>query len=162
MRKIASIFVIGLLIAAAPALAQQKAASNNRAMKEAKLLEKKVTEVVNKKDAAGYAALYTSNGIFLAPDGSSSKGHAAIEALQAATFKAWGDYKFAVVTKDAGTIGNGIWTIDEATIDGKGPNGPISIRSHVLNILVPQGKDWKIAVTSVGLNVTPPGMPPQR
>jgi uncharacterized protein (TIGR02246 family) len=163
MRKaIVTAFAVALALAVTPALAQQKSAPTDRAMEAATAMAKKVTDAINKKDAAGYAALYTSDGVFVGPDGKAVKGAAAITALQAATFKAWGDFKFSATTQEARATGNRVWAIVDATIDGKGPNGPISLRSHVLNVYVPEGKGWKIAVTSVGLNVTPPGMPPAR
>ena len=162
MRKLWLALGFALIVAAAPAVAQQKAPASDRATQTATAMQKRVADVINKKDAAGYAALYTADGVFVGPDGNSAKGAAAIAAVQTGTFKAWGDYKFAATTREARAIGNRVWAILDATIDGKGPNGPIAIRAHVLNVYVPDGKGWKIAVTSIGLNVTPPGMAPAR
>ena len=129
-------------------------------MERANAMQKKIVELLNKRDAAGYAALYTADGVVIGPDGSLATGHAAIEASEVAALKAWGDAKFATVTKEARAIGNGvIWTVLDSTIDGKGPNGPIALHSHVLNMYVLDGKDWKIAVSSIGLN---PARPAQR
>ena len=161
MRKIIVLSAIAL-VAAAPAMAQQKSSANDRAMAREAAMAKKVAELFNKKDAAGLAALYTSDGIFVAPTGQVAKGHAAIEAAEAATIKAWGDFTFSGVAKEAGTVGNGSWGLLDLTINAKGPSGAMTTHSHSLNVLVREGKEWKIAVTSVGSNVAPPGAMPQR
>ena len=161
MRKIISMSAIAFL-AAAPAFAQPKSTANDSAMARETAMGKKVSELFNKKDAAGLAALYTSNGVFIDPTGKVSRGRAAIEATEAATIKAWGDFTFTGVAKEAGTVGNGSWGLIDVTVNAKGANGPMTTHSHSLNVLVREGKEWKIAVTSVGANVAPPGAPPQR
>src|SRR6185437_1209020 len=161
MRKIISMSAIAL-VAAAPAFAQQKSTAHDRAMARETEMGKKVSELFNKKDAAGLAALYTTNGIFIDPTGKVARGRAEIEAAEAATIKAWGDFTFNWAAKDAGVVGNGSWGLIDVTVNAKGANGPMTVRSHSLNVLVPVGKEWKIAVTSIGANVPAAGAPPQR
>jgi uncharacterized protein (TIGR02246 family) len=146
----------GLLAASAPAFAQQKAT-----MARAAATEKQIVDLFNKKDAAGLAAHFTSDGVFVGTDGKTATGKAATEAAYAETFKAFGDFKYSAEVKAAHAIGKGYWMLVEASVERKGPNGPISIRSHVVYVVVPAGKDWKIEMASIGANV-PPGGPPQR
>lgn len=162
MRKVISILAVALVIAAAPARAQQNAASNARTMARAVAIEKNIVELFNKRDAAGLAAHYTRDGIYVGPDGKPVTGRAAIEAAYAASFKAWGDFKFTGEVKAARAVGGAFWTLVEATVDGKGPAGPIALRSHVVNVVVPAGRDWRIQIGSVGPNVSPPSAPTQR
>jgi len=162
MRNVLSISAIALLAIAAPALAQQKAAGTDRAMAQAVEWQKRVADIFNTHSAVGVAALYASDAAFVDPSGNGVKGRAAIEAVEVATFKAWGDFKFASTIKEARAIGNGLWFTFETTVDAKGANGPFTVRLHGLNVLVRQGKDWKIAATSLGVNLPPPGASPQR
>ena len=86
-----------------------------------------------------------------------------METMQANTYKGWGDgYKFSSEPKEAHALGNGYWFTFETTIELKRPNGPVTTRIHGVNVMVPEGKGWKVALTSVGANVPGPGAPPQR
>jgi uncharacterized protein (TIGR02246 family) len=161
MRKILPAFAMALVAAAAPAVAQQKPTANDSSMERAAAMEKTIVDAFNKKDAAALAALYTRSAVFVGPDGKAVTGRAAIEATEASTLKAWGDFKFTGEVKEAHAVGNGFWAIFDSSVDGNGPNGPVKVRSHVLNVFVPVGKDWKVAVTSIGANVPPPGAPPR-
>lgn len=162
MRNVLSILMISLLAIAAPAVAQQKAAGSDRAMAQAVAWQKHVADVFNTHSAASVAALYSADAVFVDPSGNAVTGRPAIEAVEVATFKAWGDFKFASTIKEARAIGNGVWFTFETTVDAKATNGPFIVRLHGLNVLVRQGKDWKIAVTSLGVNLPPPGASPQR
>jgi ketosteroid isomerase-like protein len=139
-------------------MAQEKSAADGTAMKRADAMEKKIVDAFNKKDPAALANLYTDNAVFVGPDGKALMGHAAIQQDEADTIKAWGDFTFKGELKEAGAFGRGFWGLYEASVDGNGPHGPVKVRSHVLNLFVPVGKDWKIVVTSIGANVQPPGM----
>ena len=162
MRTVISISVIGLLIATAPAFAQQKSRADDRAMARAVAQQKMLVDLVNKGDAAGLAKAYAADGIFVDPAGAVAKGRAAIEKEQADTYKGWGNYTFTSTPKEAHAVGNGYWYTVDTTIEIKRPNGPIITHAHGLNVMMPEGKGWKIAITSVGLNVPPPGAMPQR
>jgi ketosteroid isomerase-like protein len=154
MRSITAIAIV-LSLAAAPALAQQKSSANARALEHATALEKMIVDAFNKKDAAGLAALYTSNALFVAPDGKTYRGRAEIEKDEANTIKAWGDFKFAGEVIEAHAVGSGFWAVFSSSVDGNGPNGPVKVRSHVVNVVVPVGKGWKVVMTSIGANVPP-------
>jgi uncharacterized protein (TIGR02246 family) len=157
MRQFVAIGV-ALLVVSAPALAQHKPSA---AMAQTVAVEKQIVDFFNKKDAAGLAAHFTTDGVFVGTDGKTTTGKAATEAAYAETFKAFGDFKYSAEVKAAHAIGNGFWMLVEASVEKKGPAGPISIRSHVVYVVVPAGKDWKIEMASIGANV-PPGGPPQR
>jgi hypothetical protein len=86
-----------------------------------------------------------------------------METMQANTYKDRGDgYKFSSEPKEAHALGNGYWFTFETTIEMKRPNGPVVTRIHGINAMVPEGKGWKVAATTVGTNVPGPGAPPQR
>ena len=160
MRKaIVTASAVVLALAITPALAQQKSKANDRAMERANALEKKVIAGFNNKDAAAVAALYTADAVFVGVDGAAVTGPAAIQAVDAGTIKAWGNnFKYTAVVKEARPLGNAIWTVVDARTEINGT----ATTSHVFNIFVPQGKDWKILATSVGRNAPPPGSPPAR
>ena len=163
MRKIMSIFVVGFVIAAAPVFAQQKSSADDRAMTRAVAQQKMIVDLVNKGDAAGLAAAYAADGIFVDPAGTVTKGRAAIEKEQADTYKGWGDgYKFSSTPKEAHALGNGYWYIVDTTIVLNRPNGPVTTHAHGLNVMVREGKGWKVAITTVGTNAPPPSTMPQR
>ena len=158
-RAILSAFSVALALTVAPALAQQKSAANERAMTRAAAIEKKVIEGFSKRDPAALADLYTPDAVFVGVDGVAATGRAAIQEVEAGTIKAWGNnFKYTAVLKEARPIGNGIWAIVDAATEINGT----TTRSHVFNIFVPQGKDWKILATSIGRNAPPPGPPPAR
>ena len=162
MRKIMSIFVIGFVIAAAPVFAQQKSSADDRAMARAVAQQKIMADLINKHDAAGIAKVYTADGIFVDPAGGVAKGRAAIEKVQADAFKGWADYKFTSEPKEAHALGNGYWYSFETTIVLNRPNGPVTTHVHGLNVMVREGKGWKVAITTVGTNAPPPSTMPQR
>jgi len=158
-RAIVTASAVVLALAITPALAQQKSKANDRAMERANALEKKVIAGFNNKDAAAVAALYTADAVFVGVDGAAVTGPAAIQAVDAGTIKAWGNnFKYTAVVKEARPLGNAIWTVVDARTEINGT----ATTSHVFNIFVPQGKDWKILATSVGRNAPPPGSPPAR
>jgi ketosteroid isomerase-like protein len=151
-----------MLLAGAPAIAQQKAAGSNRAMERAVAEQKALVDDFNKHDAAAIAALYASNAVLVGPTGDVAKGRAAIEQTEANTIKGFGNFKFASVVKDGGAVGNGVWFTFETTIESKAGSGP-TIHVHGLSVLAPDGgKSWKLAATSLAANVPPPGAPPAR
>ena len=156
MRRIFTVLAAMLAIVAAPAFAQQKSSAETRAMDHAMAMEKDIVAAFNKKDAAALAALYTRNATFVGIDGSVITGRAAIEANYVNTLKAWGDFKFGGEVKAAHAAGNGFWVVFATAVDGNGPNGPVKLRAHVVNYVVPVGKGWKVALTTVGPNVPPP------
>jgi uncharacterized protein (TIGR02246 family) len=158
MEMLARALTVAVMLAltATPSIAQRTPARNLAAIDRATFVGNRVIAAFQQKDAAQVAALYTANGVFVGPDGSVAKGRSAIEAAQAKIINAWGDYSFTAQTREAGRIGNGIWAIADATIDSRRPTGPVTLHTHILNILVPAGHDWRIAVTSVGANVSPP------
>lgn len=162
MRKVVSILAAAFVAIAAPALAQQKAAGTDRAMAQAVAWQKHVVDVFNTHSAAAVAALYATDAVFVDPTGKAVKGRAAVETAEVASFKLWGDFKFASTITEARAIGSGLWFTFETVIDAKGTNGPFVVRLHGLNVLAREGKDWKIAVTSLGANLPAAGAPPQR
>lgn len=159
MQKILSAFSVVFVLMTGPSLAQHKSSASDKAMTTAQAVEKQVVELFNKKDAAALAARYTSDGVYISPDGKAAVGNAAIEAAYANTMKAWGNFKFSGEVQKAHAVGNGYWSYTIATVDGNGASGPIKSRSHVLTVIVPAGKSWKIAITSIGADVSPPSAP---
>lgn len=157
-KKILSTAGVFLALLATPSLAQQQ----STAMKHAQAVAKKTVDAFNARDAAAVAALDLPNGVSVGPDGNIVKGRAAIQAMYENIFKAWGDFKFTFLAKEAGQTGNGYWAVFDSTVDFKGPNGPVSLHTHDLGVLVPQGKEWKFAVISIGANLPPPGAAPAR
>lgn len=160
MRKFISMMAVAGVAIAAPALAQPKAPDADRAMAQAIAWQKRVVDVFNTRDPAGVAALYAADAVFVDPSDKVAKGRAAIAAAEAASFKAWGDFTFASTVKEAHAVGKGFWFTFDTTIDAKGASGPFTVRLHGLNVVVRQGKERKIAATSLGLNPPPPAAPP--
>jgi uncharacterized protein (TIGR02246 family) len=159
MRDIVSVLAITLAVTAGPALAQQKPAPAATAMARAQAFTAEVNSTFNKKDPAAVAALFTADALLVGPDGTRVQGRKALVAYFTTTFGTWGNFTYTATVKEAHPIGNGMWADVSSTIQTSGPAG--TLKSHLADILIPEGKGWKLRFVSVGPDAAPPGMPAQ-
>ena len=155
MHRILSV-AIALILAAVPAVAQQKSSSDAQAMERARAFVEQIKTDWNKKDAKALAAHFTSNGLIIGPDGKMVSGRAAIEAYYNTLIGSMGNFTFDAQPAEAHAIGSGLWTAGASSFTITGPNGTTVRHTHVTQILVPQGKAWKIRMLHVSADVAPP------
>ena len=158
--------LVGLAISfALPTFAQQKDTVDPRivqqrdllgdakALDEFSALATKQSEAFTNKDAAAVSALFTEDGVLVAPDGIFS-GRQAIERRYEDTFQRW-PFTFFNDLRDCHlkAIDNAVWSFGEWGGTFQGETGPVLVNGHFSAIYVREGDDWKIRMLT--LNQTP-------
>ena len=145
---------------AVPASAQQKDTVEQRithqrdllgdakALGEFGVLGMKVDEAFNKNDASAVAALFTEDGVLVAPDGM-FYGRVAIEKRFADTFQRWPITTFSGQRCQLNAIDNAAWSVGESWSTLQSETGPKFERGYWSAIYVREGDDWKIRMLTV-------------
>ena len=145
---------------ASPVFAQQKDTVNPRivqqrdllgdakALGEFNVLWMKENEAFNKNDASAVAALFTEDGILVAPDGW-FLGRQAIEKRYADTFQRWPIATFSGQHCQLNAIDNAAWSVGEYWTTLQGQTGPVFARAYWSGIYVREGDAWKIRMLTV-------------
>ena len=110
------------------------------------------SEAFTNKDAAAVAALFTEDGVLVAPDGIFS-GRQAIEKRYEDTFQRWPFTFFNDLRGHLKAIDNAVWSFGEWGGTLQGETGPVPVNGHFSAIYVREGDDWKIRMLT--LNQTP-------
>jgi uncharacterized protein (TIGR02246 family) len=160
MKKRLVVPLVGVAISfALPTYAQQKDLADPQTTQKILALMKGLNEAQNNNDAAGRAAYYTRDAVFVSPEGPPITGRQAIEKWFADVYQ-WWHPKNSIHKVDGnavhliGTAGNEVWATGEWSETGQGKTGePIPIKGYWLCIYVRDGDGWKIRV-SAG-NATP-------
>jgi ketosteroid isomerase-like protein len=149
--------LVGLAISfALPTFAQQKDAVDPRiaqqrdligdakALDEFGVLATKQSEAFTDKDAAAVAALFTEDGVLVAPDGMFS-GRQDIEKRYEGTFQRW-PFTFFNDLRDCHlkAIDNAVWSFGEWGGTLQGQTGPEFVNGYFSAIYVREGDVWKI------------------
>jgi ketosteroid isomerase-like protein len=152
--------LIGLAISfALPTYAQQKDLADPQTVQKILAGSKAALEAHNNLDAAGMAAGYAWDAVFLTPN-KPIIGRQAI-------WKYFSDWKQSERPYNSmgkfdgnafhliGNDGNTMWATGEywETVPGKNGEPPITSHSYNFWILVREGEDWKILVDAWGLRV---------
>jgi uncharacterized protein (TIGR02246 family) len=147
MKKLCAFVVTALMVGlVVPAQAQD-------ASKAGEDLGKKWVAAYDAGDAAAIAALFTPDGVFIAPSGVVLKGREAIKNALAGRMKA-GWTKETVNVTDAGAAGNAAWAIGDYALIGSGENEGKQLGGKFGETLVHDSDGWHFAML-VG-NSTPP------
>jgi ketosteroid isomerase-like protein len=111
-------------------------------------LSLKLEEAFKKNDAGGIAALFTEDGILVAPDGIFS-GRQAIEKRYAVIFQRWPITTYSGQRYLLNAIDNAVWSVGEwwSTIESE--TGPKFEGGYWSAIYVHQGNDWKIRLLTL-------------
>jgi uncharacterized protein (TIGR02246 family) len=136
-----------------PALAQQAPSDTDARHKVQGSVTVKVHDAWVSNDAAAYAKLFTTNGVFVHITGKASVGRQEIEqAVQGIMDQLGGVKSFDSTVDQAQTLPDGtIWSIGHATIGGN----KTSIKDHWASVSVPSEDGRSIRMLSLGLDVTP-------
>ena len=139
-----------------PTFAQQKDTVDPRITQERDLvgdakpldefgvLATKQSEAFTNKDAAAVAALFTEDGVLVAPDGMFS-GRQDIEKRYEGTFQRW-PFTFFNDLRDCHlkAIDNAVWSFGEWGGTLQGQTGPEFVNGYFSAIYVREGDVWKI------------------
>jgi len=160
MKKRLVVPLVGLAISfALPTYAQQKDVADPQTTQKILALMKAVNEAQDNNDPAARVALYTSDAVFVTPDGGPTIGRQAIQKWFTDVYQ-WWHPKNSIHKVDGnaphliGTAGNEVWATGEWSETGQGKTGElIPIKGHWLCIYVREGDDWKIRLMAG--NATP-------
>ncbi len=167
--KIRSIVtLIGLTIGfTLPALAQEKNTADPRIVQQRDLLgdakavgefgtlSVKEDEAFNNNDAAAVAALFTEDGVLVAPDGMFN-GRQDIQKRFAATFQQWPITTFSSqMGHHLNAIDNAVWSAGEWWSSLQSQTGPKFERGCWSAIYVRDGDAWKIRLLTVNEHPQP-------
>jgi uncharacterized protein (TIGR02246 family) len=108
-------------------------------------LHHKLEEAYNKNDAAAVAALFTKDGVLVAPDGIFG-GRQQIEERYADAFQRWPitDFVCSHERFHLNSIDNAVWSTGEWGSAFQGQTGPGFTRGQWSALYVPEGDAWKI------------------
>ena len=115
------------------------------ALKTATDMGNKWAAAYDSGDAAALAAMFTQDGVFNPPPGTTLKGREAIEKAFAARMKA-GWTKETVNTTQAGGSGNMVWATGEYTLHGSGENAGKQAGGRFGWVMVREGDGWQIVM----------------
>ncbi len=106
-------------------------------------LGKKWVAAYDAGDAAGIAALFTTNGVFIPASGVVLKGREAIEKAIAGRMKV-GWTKETVTNVEGGEAGNAAWAVGDYALIGSGENQGKQIAGKFGETLVHDSDGWHI------------------
>ena len=121
------------------------AANAQDALKTATDIGTKWAAAYDGGDAAALAAMFTQDGVFNPPPGTTLKGREAIGKAFAARMKS-GWTKETVNTTQAGGSGNMVWATGEYTLHGSGENAGKQTGGRFGWVLVREGDAWQIVM----------------
>ena len=155
------LILAGLVISfIVPAFAQQKDTVDQRitqqrdllgdanALGEFGVLGMKEEEAFKKNDASGVAALFTEDGVLVAPDGM-FYGRQAIEKRYTDTFQRWPITTFSSQRSQLNAIDNAVWSVGEWWSTLQSETGPKFEGGYWSAIYVREGNGWKIRMLSL-------------
>ena len=145
MKTRLKVALVGLAISLAlPTFAQQKDGVDPKIAQQIRVLAMKYDEAFNKKDAAGVAALYTVDAVYVAQHGT-SHGRQAIEKTYAKYFQHWHSINHVITVDRVNAVGDDVRAFGTWSSDFQGTNGaPRKDGGHYRWLLVRQGDTWKI------------------
>ena len=146
-------FILALALGSAiPVAAQQTSSPDARQAAESVVLAH--NKAMQAKDAAGVAALYAEDVIFITPDGP-LLGRAAVEKAAAALLKVLtpdpAKLDQVVMIGDAVRLRTGTWS---GVIQS--PNGPLHVKGNWTTTDVRDGNTWKIRMETDNTTMPPP------
>lgn len=99
----------------------------------------------NANEPANIAALFTSDGVFLASSAKEFKGREAIEKAVAGRIKA-GWTKETISVREAHSVGDIIWATGEYTLIGSGEMSGKHYSGMFGDVFVKDGDGWRLAL----------------
>jgi uncharacterized protein (TIGR02246 family) len=127
---------------------QRDLLGNANALGEFGVLGIKEEEAFKENDASAVAALFTEDGVLVAPDGM-SYGRQAIEKRYAETFRRWPITTFSSQRYQLNAIDNAVWAVGEWWSTLQTEIGPKFEGGYWSAIYIREGNAWKIRMLTV-------------
>jgi uncharacterized protein (TIGR02246 family) len=127
---------------------QRDLLGNPKALGEFGVLGMKVDEAFKNNDASAVAALFTEDGVLVAPDGM-FYGRQAIEKRYTDTFQRWPITTFSSQRCQLNAIDNAVWAVGEWWSTIQSETGPKFEGGYWSAIYIHEGDDWKIRLLTV-------------
>jgi uncharacterized protein (TIGR02246 family) len=108
----------------------------------------KEEEAFKENDASAVAALFTEDGVLVAPEGMFS-GRQAIEKRYADTFRRWPITTFSSQRYQLNAIDNAVWAVGEWWSTLQSETGPKFEGGYWSTIYIREGNAWKIRMLSL-------------
>jgi uncharacterized protein (TIGR02246 family) len=100
----------------------------------------------NRKDAAAMAALYTSDGILVAPSGQIIRGRDALQAYYVKRF-ASGAHSHAIQVIEVHVQGDGGYVLSEFSVTAPGANGELrEVHGHIVSVCRRDSDGWHLRI----------------
>jgi uncharacterized protein (TIGR02246 family) len=155
---ILSVFILTTAVAFGAA-AQQT--SNQEVWQAGDAVVQAHNKAMQARDAAGVAALYSEDVIFVTPDGP-IYGRAAVEKMCAGIFK-------VLVTMEPAKLDKAIMVGDALRVRTgsysaviQSPNGPMPVKGYWSTTDVRDGNSWKIRMETDNVTMSPPPAEPKK
>jgi uncharacterized protein (TIGR02246 family) len=169
MKIRSAVALVGLAISfASPTFAQQKDVANPPIVQQRDLLgvvkaigefgdlHRKLDEAYDKNDAPAVAALFTQDGLFVAPEGMFS-GRQEIETRHAETFKQSPiiDFNCSRERRHLDAIDNAVWSAGQWASTSRSQTGPVFAWGCWTAIYVREGDAWKFRMLTLSEHPPP-------
>ena len=134
----------------APRVQQRDPLGVAKAIGEFGDLHRKLDEAYDKNDAASVAALFTEDGLFVAPEGMFS-GRQNIKTWHAETFQRSPiiDFNCSRERRHLGAIDNAVWSAGQWASTSQSQSGPIFAWGSWTAIYVREGDAWKFRMLTL-------------
>ena len=133
--------------------AQQKDTVNRQIAQQIRAAAKKYDEAFNKNDAVAMAALFTDDGVQVAPDGVYYGREAIQKRYAEMVFQQWHCNNHLNTVDHVIVVGNEAYWVGEWSCDCGGNQ----VKGYISNVAVRKGDAWKIRISTLNVTVaTPP------
>ena len=133
---------------------QQKDTADPKIAQELRAFTREWVERYSQHDAAALAALFTDDGVQVAPEGL-IYGRQAIENHYADIFQQWHPTDYIVNVEQVNAVGNDAWDIGEWSCTLQTPAGALPVKGYFAAICVREGDAWKMRLSSYNNARTP-------
>lgn len=132
----------------------QKDTADPKTAQELRAFTREWVESYSQHDATALAALFTDDGVQVAPKGL-IYGRKAIEKHYADIFQQWHPTDYIVKVEQVNAVGNDAWDIGEWSCTLQTPNGALPVKGYFAAICVREGDAWKMRLSSYNNARTP-------
>ncbi|HET6308945.1 MAG TPA: nuclear transport factor 2 family protein [Rhodopila sp.] len=141
--RLCTITLLASLCASGPVLADEGGMVSEQAAREAAdAAAKQFESAYNAGNAAGIAALFAKDGVYLTPVGTMLSDPQDIQKAIGGRMKA-GWTKEVVKVVDAHPAGEGVWAIGQYSITGTGASSGKEIGGYYAVVMRREGSDWR-------------------
>lgn len=145
-----------------PSAVAQQTSVQTAPVREIESLIDRQTGLLLRRDAAGLAALFTQDAIYVGATGAIFTGTESIRDYYAQTFATLEQAQSAALIGDftrdnkvyqVQALGDGAWALGRGSLLVNGPFGVVARSDHWTGVFTKVGNEWKIRMMSVGEDV---------